>query len=76
MNRFLDKNNSQESLKQSEMTEVREHKNNALIIMSAKLKRNKKFNSFFVNMAEEGTIASFCKLNKTLYKQLLQGRYG
>lgn len=37
------------------MTEVRERMNNALIIMSAKLKRNKKFNSFFVNMAEEGT---------------------
>jgi hypothetical protein len=32
--------------------------------MAAKLKKNKKFKSFFVNMAEEGTIALFCKLNK------------
>ena len=46
------------------MTEFRELKANALMIMSAKLKNNKKFNSFFVNMAEEGTIAAFCKLNR------------
>ena len=73
--KLLEKNNSQESLKQSDNTEAHDYRTNALIIMAAKLKKNKKFKSFFVNMAEEGTIALFCKLNKLQYKQLLTKRY-
>ncbi len=73
--KLLEKNNSQQSLKQSDNTEARDYRTNALIIMAAKLKKNKKFKSFFVNMAEEGTIALFCKLNKLQYKQLLTRRY-
>jgi hypothetical protein len=60
----LDNKISHESSYDEELTEYRDQKLDALVIMSAKLKRNKKFNSFFVNMAEEGTIAQFCKLNK------------
>jgi len=62
-------NNYAES--RSSNCEKKSQKSDALIIMVAKLKKNKRFNSFFVTMAEDGTISNFCKLSRNLFKTVL-----
>ena len=60
----------------SENNEKNEIKTSAVTILNAKLKKNKRFNTHFVSMAEDGTIVNFCKLSRNHFKSMLTTRYG
>lgn len=47
-----------------------------MTLFAIKLEKNKKMHRFFQNLSEDGSNYKWCKLNRNLFKQHLQARYG
>ena len=45
-------------------------------MLSIKLERSPKLHKFFISVSEEGHNVKWCKLNRNLFKNYLQERYG
>jgi hypothetical protein len=45
-------------------------------ILDERIDNNKKLHRFFISISDEGTNVKWCKLNRNMFKNYLQERYG